>query len=222
MDIQSGFFYIFSIILLWAAWRVVDSRQVVHSALYLVLAFTQAAALWLMLDAEFLAMTLILVYVGAVMVLFLFVLMMFEKPVTSRLPSEKKHAYRFLAIGLALVLALELSAVWLVGFSNSIDITSHGHAIERIGGGDNTYQLGLVLYDKYVYPVQIAAVLLLVAIVSAIALTWRPRRHNKSVDPSLQVQVRPQDRVRLVSVPVVPEKDQAQQIEVSSSSGLSF
>ena len=170
---------------------VVTARNPVHAALWLVLAFFTAAAHWLMLRAEFLAIALVLVYVGAVMVLFLFVVMMLDV----NFDSLRRQFRSYLPVG-ATVFALVLLEMALVLLGNR----SPG-AAPAAAGGSNTKALGRLLYTDYVYPFEIAAVVLLVAIVAAIALTHRRRRETKHQDPGLQVKVRPGDRLRIVSMP---------------------
>lgn len=199
MDFEKGAFYFFATILVLAALRVITARNPVHAALSLVLAFFTAAALWLLLEAEFLAIALVLVYVGAVMVLFLFVVMMLDINL-DRL-REGYWDYLLPALVVAGVMMMEM-AVILGGryFSLSAMPKPAGAGADY----SNTRELGGILYTDYVYAFEIAAVILLVAIVAAIALTLRKRKDNKYQAPSKQVSIRRQDRVRLVSMP--PEK----------------
>jgi NADH-quinone oxidoreductase subunit J len=197
MDVQTALFYAFSAILLFAAFRVITARNPVHAALYLVLAFFQAAALWLLLKAEFLAITLVLVYVGAVMVLFLFVVMMLDINIDSMRKGFWKHFP--LAALMGAVIALEMAAVLLGGFR----VTSPPAAAlasQAAADYSNTRELGQVLYTEYLLPLQAAAALLLVAIIAAIALTLRERKDSKSIDPSVQVRVKRSDRVTLLNI----------------------
>jgi len=191
----SFIFYFFSLILVVAAFRVITVRNPVHAALFLVLAFFSSAAIWLLLHAEFLAIALVLVYVGAVMVLFLFVVMMID---INLVPSREGFT-RYAPVG-ALVGFLIFIEMWLVlrFWSNT------PQPIETATDISNTKALGQVLYTTYVYPFEIAAAILLVAMIAAIALTMRPRRQNKSQKPEQQVQVRREDRVRLVKMPAEP------------------
>ena len=195
MDFATGIFYFFAAILIFAALRVITARNPVHSALFLVLAFFTAAALWLLLEAEFLAIALVLVYVGAVMVLFLFVVMMLDINL-DRL-REGYWDYLVPALIVAGVMVAEMTLI-LVGRYFDLE----GMPIPEPKGADysNTRELGLLIYTDYVYPFEIAAVILLVAIVAAIALTLRQRKDTKYIDPSKQVNVRRQDRVRIVSM----------------------
>ena len=196
MDFATGIFYFFAAILTFAALRVITARNPVHSALFLVLAFFTAAALWLLLEAEFLAIVLVLVYVGAVMVLFLFVVMMLDINL-DRL-REGYWDYLVPALIVAGVMVAEMTLI-LVG--RYFDLEGMPIPDPRPADYSNTRELGLLIYTYYVYPFEIAAVILLVAIVAAIALTLRQRKDTKYIDPSKQINVRRKDRVRLVSMP---------------------
>jgi NADH-quinone oxidoreductase subunit J len=187
-------FYLFAAILVFAGLRVVTARNPVHAALWLVLAFFTAAGLWLLLQAEFLAIALVLVYVGAVMVLFLFVVMMLD--VNFDKLRQNFTSYVPLA---AIIGGVVLAEMALVITSSAIGATD-GAPPPPAGG--NTQALGRLLYVDYVYPFEVAAVVLLVAIIAAIALTHRKRRETKYQDPGKQVKVRRKDRVRLVNMPV--------------------
>ena len=197
MDVQSALFYAFSAVLLFAAFRVITARNPVHAALYLVLAFFQAAALWLMLKAEFLAITLVLVYVGAVMDLFLFVVMMLDINIDSMRKGFWKHFP--LAAIMGAVIALEMAAVLMGGFRITAPPAAAA-AAQAAADYSNTKELGKVLYTEYLLPVQAAAALLLVAIIAAIALTLRERKDSKAIDPSEQVRVKRRDRVQLLKI----------------------
>ncbi len=193
-------FYVFSGVLLVAAIGVITSRNPVHAVLFLVLAFFNSAVLWLLLEAEFLAIVLVLVYVGAVMVLFLFVVMMLDINV------EKVRAgftrYAPLGILVVAIMAAELGQViWLRGSARNLSIIGS----QQPEGYNNTAELGRVLYTDYVYAFELAAVILLVAIVAAITLTMRRRPGLKQQDVSRQVSVKREDRVRLVKMDA--EKD---------------
>ena len=194
MNTTTALFYVFSAVLLFAAFRVITARTAVHAALFLVLAFFTASCLWILLKAEFLAIALVLVYVGAVMVLFLFVVMMLDINVDEMRVDFWRHFPLAALVGV--VIALEMSAVLLGGF-NLADAPAPTAAALAMG---NTKLLGIQMYTTYVYPLQIAAVLLLVAIVAAIALTLRRRKDSKYVDPAEQVRVRKADRLRVVKV----------------------
>jgi NADH-quinone oxidoreductase subunit J len=196
MDFETGVFYFFASIMVIAALRVITARNPVHSALFLVLAFFTAAALWLLLEAEFLAIALVLVYVGAVMVLFLFVIMMLDINL-DRL-REGYWDYLVPALVVAGVMVIEM-AVILSGRYFSLAAMPRPSAAQS--GYSNTKALGRLLYTEYVYAFEIAAVILLVAIVAAIALTLRKRKDNKYQEASRQIGVRRADRVKLISMP---------------------
>ena len=193
MDVKTGFFYFFSIVLLFAAFRVITSRNPVYAVLYLVLAFFQAAAIWLLLRAEFLAIALVLVYVGAVMVLFLFVVMMLDIKVDGLREGFWKHFP--LAATVGVFIALEMAAVLMGGFRVG-DEPQSALAIGQAGIElSNTRELGKVLYSQYVYPLEIAGAILLVGMIAAIALTLRQRKDSKQLSPSVQVRVKAKDRM---------------------------
>jgi NADH-quinone oxidoreductase subunit J len=188
--------YFFGAVLLFAATMVVTIRNPVKAALFLVLAFFSAACLWMTLEAEFLAIVLVLVYVGAVMVLFLFVVMMLD----INLARMREGFGEYLPIGgiVAVLMAIQMVVVLTAGdFSAEAMPRPEGQPADY----SNTRELGRVLYTVYVYPFEIAAVILLVAIVAAIALTLRRRPDSKYIDPATQVRVRREDRVRLVRMP---------------------
>jgi NADH-quinone oxidoreductase subunit J len=197
MDVQSALFYAFAAVLLFAAFRVITARNPVHAALFLVLAFFQASALWLMLKAEFLAITLVLVYVGAVMVLFLFVVMMLDINIDSMRKGFWKHFP--LAAVMGAVIALEMAAVLMGGFRVTAPPAAAA-ASQAAADYSNTKELGKVLYSQYLLPLQAAAALLLVAIIAAIALTLRERKDSKAIDASEQVRVKRGDRVQLLKI----------------------
>jgi NADH-quinone oxidoreductase subunit J len=199
MDIVTGFFYLFSAILLFASFRVITARNPVHAALYLVLAFSQAAAIWLLLRAEFLAISLVLVYVGAVMVLFLFVVMMLDIHVDSLRTGFWKH---FPLAGLiGALIALEMAAVLMGGFRVGEGARAAAAAAAPLPADySNTKELGKLLYTQYLFPLEIAALILLVAIVAAIALTLRTRKDSRHMDPSVQVRVKAADRLQVVKL----------------------
>ena len=189
-------FYIFGAILLGAALAMISVRNPVHAALFLVLAFFAAAAIWLLAEAEFLAIVLVLVYVGAVMVLFLFVVMMLD----INLARLREGFAELLPAGLVVAAAMATVLTLVITRFIVMDVP------ERAGADyANTEALGAILYTEYVYPFEIAAVILLVAIIAAIALTMRRRPDTKYIDPARQIRVRRQDRVRLVSMPSSPE-----------------
>jgi len=202
MDAKTGLFYVFSAVLLFSAFRVITARNPVHAALFLVLAFFQAAAVWILLKAEFLAITLVLVYVGAVMVLFLFVVMMLDINLDSVRKGFWKHFPLAGMVGAAI--ALEMSYVLMGGFREPPQVASGSVTGQISVQVSNTKELGKLLYSEYIYPLEIAAVILLVAIIAAIALTLRERKDSKRTNPADQVRVKSIDRVRLVKMnPVV-------------------
>ncbi len=188
---ETWVFFIFGAVLLVSGVLVITARNPVHGVLFLVLAFFTAAAIWLLLRAEFLAITLVVVYVGAVMVLFLFVVMMLD----INLEQVREGFWRNLP--LALVVGGIMVAEMVLILGNRIFGTAPA---QTPPGYSNTKALGRVLYTQYAFAFEIAAVLLLVAIIAAIALTLRKRKDSRSQDPSSQVKVRRQDRVRLVSM----------------------
>jgi len=193
VSFQTATFYVFSAILIFAALRVVTTRNPVHAALWLVLCFFSAAAIWLLLQAEFLAIALVLVYVGAVMVLFLFVVMMLDV----NFDNLRKNFRSYIPVGATVGILVLIEMALVVIGSGASEAPVPPPAAES-----NTRALGKLIYVDYVYPFEIAAAVLLVAIIAAIALTHRHRRDSKYQDPGLQVKVRREDRVRLVDVPV--------------------
>jgi NADH-quinone oxidoreductase subunit J len=203
--IETVLFYVFSAALLAAAFQVITARSTVIAVLYLVLAFGSASAIWLLLQAEFLAIALVLVYVGAVMVLFLFVVMMLDLNSNDFRQGFWKHMPMAGLIGT--LIALEMAAVLTGGFRLT-DAPALDAAALKIG---NTRLLGIEVYTKYLYPLQIAAVLLLVAIIAAIALTLRKRKDSRSQNPTEQVKARKADRLRIVRMDPVVETAPVQQ-----------
>ena len=200
MNTPSALFYGFSAVLLLAALRVITARSAVHSVLFLVLAFCSAACIWILLRAEFLAIALVLVYVGAVMVLFLFVVMMLD--INADTVRERFWKHFPIAAAVGAVIALEMAAVLLPGFRGSDAVPATANEMQM----GNTKLLGIEIYTNYLYPLQIAAVLLLVAIIAAIALTLRRRKDSKYLDPSQQVRARKIDRLRIVPMKSVPRE----------------
>ena len=197
MDVQTGFFYLFSVVLLFAAFRVVTARNPVHAVLYLMLAFSQASGVWFLLQAEFLAITLVLVYLGAVMVLFLFVVMMLDINMDTLREGFWKHFP--LAAALGALIALEMAAVLMGGFRVTEAPAVLGQVTAPVS---NAKALGILLYTDYLMPIQIGAVILLVAMIAAIALTMRERKDSKAINPSIQVRVRAADRLSIIKVGV--------------------
>jgi NADH-quinone oxidoreductase subunit J len=196
MIFQDYVFYALAAILLFAGLRVITARNPVHAALYLVLAFFTAAGIWLLLEAEFLAIALVLVYVGAVMVLFLFVVMMLD----INLDKLREGFWAALPVALPVGMLITVEMVLVVGprFFGADKVLAPA---PKPADYSNTAELGRVLYTEYVYPFELASVVLLVAIIAAIALTLRRRKDSKYIDPAMQVKVRREDRVRLVSMP---------------------
>jgi NADH-quinone oxidoreductase subunit J len=201
MDVKTAFFYLFALVMLFAAFRVITARNPVHAVLFLMLTFSQAAGIWLLLQVEFLAITLVLVYLGAVMVLFLFVVMMLDINIDSLRQGFWRHFPLALAIGA--LISLEMAAVLFRGFGEGearhAPVTV-AHAAGQVAQYSNAKELGALLYTQYLYPVEIAAVILLVAMVTAIALALRERKDSKKVDPSQQVHVRARDRFVMVQL----------------------
>ncbi|MBI1889091.1 MAG: NADH-quinone oxidoreductase subunit J [Burkholderiales bacterium] len=193
MEFKTFLFWAFSVILVFAAVRVITARNPVHAALFLVLAFFNAAAIWMLLKAEFLAIVLVLVYVGAVMVLFLFVVMMLD----INLAKLREGFWGFLPVAslVGVLIALEMSGVILNGFLKPEEQIPAAAA--TIG---NTKELGKLIYTQYIFAFEIAAVILLVAIVAAVALTLRHRKDIKYTDPGAAVKVKASDRLRIVSM----------------------
>lgn len=215
MNAQTLIFYFFATILLVAAVRVVTARNPVHSALYLVLSFFTAAALWIMLQAEFLAIVLVLVYVGAVMVLFLFVVMMLDINYDTLREGFWKN------LPLALVVAVLMAAEMIMVLAGRDFWANGGGAPVLHGPGySNTKELGRLIYTEYVYPFEIASVVLLVAIVAAIAITLRRRKDTKFQNQADQIAVRREDCVRMISVPadtkLMQKQESTQQTEQQS------
>ena len=195
MMLHSVLFDVFALCMLGAAAGVVFARNPVHSVMFLVLTFFQSALLWLLAEAEFLAIVLVLVYVGAVMVLFLFVVMMLDVNIEAAKRGIARYAW--LGLGVGLLMAIELiQLIWL----RSQGVASTGGFAATPEGYSNTQALGAVLYTEHVYAFEIAAVILLLAIVAAITLTMRKRPGIKVQDIAAQVAVRAKDRVRIVKM----------------------
>jgi NADH-quinone oxidoreductase subunit J len=197
MNFEAAVFYICAAILLYAGIRTITCRNPVHAALHLVLAFFTAAEIWLLLRAEFLAIALVLVYVGAVMVLFLFVVMMLD----INLDVLREGFWRALPLA-ATVGALMVVEMVLVLAGDKAGFTGVAPPADPGVSYSNTRALGQVLYTDYVYPFELAAVILLVAIIAAITLTMRKRKDTKYQDPARQVTVKREERIRIVSMPV--------------------
>ena len=196
MDFKTALFYILSAILVVAALRVVTARNPVHAVLFLVLAFFNASGLWLLLQAEFLAIALIVVYVGAVMVLFLFVVMMLD----INLERLRQGFWGNLWLGgpIAVLMVVEMVAVLS---ARSFGPEAMPVPAAPAAGYSNTKALGMAIYTDYVYPFELASVILLVALIAAVVLNLRQRRDNKQLNPAEQIAIRRKDRVRIVSMP---------------------
>ena len=197
MSFQTVVFYGFAAILVLAALRVVTSRNPVHAALWLVLSFFSAAGVWMLLQAEFLAIALVLVYVGAVMVLFLFVVMMLD--VNFDKMREGFRGYIPVGATVGFLIFVEMVLALIGGYLPAGATPSPG---QTGTGYSNTSALGRQIYTDYAFPFEIAAVILLVAIIAAIALTHRTRRETKYQNPNEQVKVRRADRLRMIDMPV--------------------
>ncbi len=205
MDAQTILFYIFALITVFAALRVVTARSAVHAVLHLVLTFVSAACIWMLLKAEFLAIVLVLVYVGAVMVLFLFVVMMLDL----KIDATGKGFWGNLPVAalVGVVIVLELSAVIVHPFSG----VKGSDAPPLPEGFSNTETLGRLIYSDFVYPVEIAGVILLIAMIAAIALTLRKRKDARYNDPSVAVHTKAADRLKMIKMPGVPNTDTTDQ-----------
>jgi NADH-quinone oxidoreductase subunit J len=196
MSFPTFIFYAFAAILIFAGLRVITTRNPVHAALWLVLSFFSAAGVWLLLQAEFLAIALVLVYVGAVMVLFLFVVMMLD--VNFDKLREGFKSYIPVAATVGILVGIEMALVLVGGYLGGERTVAPPASA---AGYSNTKALGLQIYTDYAYPFEIAAMILLVAIIAAIALTHRRRRETKYQNPAAQVRVRREDRLRVLDIP---------------------
>jgi NADH-quinone oxidoreductase subunit J len=208
MEFKTILFYAFAAIMILAATRVITARNPVHAALFLVLAFFSAAGIWMLLEAEFLAIVLVLVYVGAVMVLFLFVVMMLDID-TGRL-RENFWSYLPVASFVGVIIVLEMAAVLWRSF---LSFDTQAVAAGNIGG---TKELGILIFTKYVYGFEIAAAILLVAIVAAVALTLRKRKDTKHFDPADAVRVKRNDRLKIVKIAPVTTRGQVDAASVEN------
>jgi NADH-quinone oxidoreductase subunit J len=214
MEFRAFVFYFFSAILLLAALRVVTARNPVHAALYLVLAFFNAAGIWLLLSAEFLAITLVMVYVGAVMVLFLFVVMLLD----INFRKLREGFWNYLPGG-ALVGALLAAEMALVLGGHYFGLDAMPEPAAKAADYSNTRELGLALYTDYVYPFELAAFVLLVAMIAAVSLTLRRRRTDKYIAPEAQVAARHEERVTLVKVAVEKERSAGEEAAKAGAKG---
>ena len=198
MEFKTALFYVFSAIMIIAATRVITARNPVHAALFLVLAFFNAAGIWMLLKAEFLAIVLVLVYVGAVMVLFLFVVMMLD--INMDRMREGFWSYLPMATAIGVLIVLEMAAVLWRGFWS---FEQGPEAVAANIGG--TKELGLLIYTEFIYAFEIAAAILLVAIIAAVALTLRRRKDTKAFNPTDAVRVKRNDRLKIVKMAVVDQ-----------------
>lgn len=196
MNFETVVFYVFAALTVFAALRVITARNPVHAVLFLVLAFISSAGIWLLLEAEFLAITLVLVYVGAVMVLFLFVVMMLD----INLARLREGFWSWLPFGALLASLMAIEMIWVLGSYEVAEVDRVRAVVKHAADYSNTKELGRLIYTDYVYPFEIAAVLLLVAMVAAIALTLRRRKDAKFQVVSEQIAVKSSDRVRIVSM----------------------
>lgn len=201
MGFENIVFYVFAAIMVFSALMVITVKNPVQASLFLVLTFFSCAAIWMLLEAEFLAITLVLVYVGAVMVLFLFVVMMLDINV-----ARMRAAFiQYLPIGIAVLVAMATMMFMVVG-ADHFGLEQVAAPARQAADYNNTRELGLILYTVYVYPFEIAAVILLVAIIAAIALTLRRRPKTKYQNPDLQIAVQRNDRIRMVKMDVEDTK----------------
>jgi NADH-quinone oxidoreductase subunit J len=195
-------FYLFATLMIASGAITILARNPVHSVLWLILAFFNAAGLMVLIGAEFIAMLLVIVYVGAVAVLFLFVVMMLD----INIEKLREGFWSYLPVGatVALLMVAEMALV-LTGPWFGLEDAPRPPASPA--GYSNTKELGRLLYTDYVYPFELAAVILLVAIVAAIALTLRRRKHGKYIDPGEQVRVKRNDRLKIISMPAEKKGD---------------
>jgi NADH-quinone oxidoreductase subunit J len=224
MEFTTVLFYIFSLLLVVSALKVITSRNPVASALFLVLAFFNAAAIWMLLEAEFLAILLVLVYVGAVMVLFLFVVMMLD----INLDVLQKDFKKFVPIAsiVGAIIIVETALILWHGYGATVAPVRDAMLIKGVGAGvgpnevmSNTQLIGKVIYTDYIFAFEIAGLILLVAIIAAISLTIREKKDNKHQKVSDQVNVRAKDRVRIVKMKSESEAPDAAKPPVTESVG---
>jgi NADH-quinone oxidoreductase subunit J len=201
MEFKTVVFYVLAAVMVFAALRVITARNPVHAALFLVLAFFNAAGLWLTLNAEFVAIALVMVYVGAVMVLFLFVVMMLDINI-QRLRQGFWKSMPMAAL-LGLLLAGEMALVLSTDYFGTVSFPGQ----EAAAGYSNTKELGRLLFTDYVYPFELASIILLVAIIAAVVLTLRRRQDVRHLNPSEQIKVRAADRLRVLQMPAEKEAD---------------
>lgn len=196
MEFTTTIFYVFAVVLVLSALKVITAKNPVHAALYLVLSFFTAAALWMLLQAEFLAILLVLVYVGAVMVLFLFVVMMVDIDIEHL----RRDFWTYVPMA-SIVGALIIAEMAIVLVRNFIGTTQPLNPVPQGADYSNTKALGQLIYTDYIYAFEVAGIILLVAIIAAVALTLRRRKDTKAQDVSEQLRTRRDDRVRLVTMP---------------------
>ena len=204
LSFQTIVFYLFAVILVGAALRVITARNPVHAALFLVLSFFTAAGLWMLLEAEFLAIALVLVYVGAVMVLFLFVVMMLDINL-----DRLREGYWDYLVPALVVAGVMVAEMTIILGSRHFGLSVVPAPMPHAAGYSNTQELGRLIYTEYVYSFEIAGVILLVAIVAAIALTLRQRKDTRYINPARQVEIKREGRVRMVSMPAEKKADKA-------------
>jgi NADH-quinone oxidoreductase subunit J len=197
MDMSLAIFYVFAVVLVFAAFRVITAKNPVHAVLYLVLSFFNSAVLWMLMKAEFLAVSLIVIYVGAVMVLFLFVVMMLD----INFEALRKSFWKFLPVAgtVAVIMLAEMVLILTHRFAK-ID-----NVVEPSFNTASAEVLGRLIYTQYFLPFQLSAVLLLVGMVAAIALTLRKRKNTKYINPGDQIRVKREDRVRMVKMKSEPK-----------------
>jgi NADH-quinone oxidoreductase subunit J len=200
MEFKTVVFYLFSAVMIIGALGVITARNPVHAALFLVLAFFNAAGIWMLLQAEFLAITLVLVYVGAVMVLFLFVVMMLD----INLDRLREGFWGYLPVGALIGLLMVFEMAIILG-GKYFGLEAMPEPPTPQAGFSNTRELGRLLYTDYVYPFELASLVLLVAMIVAVALTHRKRKGLRYVNPSDQVAVKRADRVELLNIPAEKE-----------------
>jgi NADH-quinone oxidoreductase subunit J len=193
MTFQTIIFYIFAAVLLFSGLRVITARNPVHAALFLVLSFFTGAGLWMLIQAEFLALTLVLVYVGAVMVLFLFVVMMLD----INFDKLREGFWKYLPVAATVAIVMVAQMALLI-WGKTMNLHTTSPVVKEVAS--NTKELGRVMYTEYLLPFELAAVILLVAIVAAIALTLRGRKESKSQNVASQVRTKSRDRLKIVSM----------------------
>lgn len=196
MEFKTYVFYFLAAVMIFASLRVITARNPVHAALHLILAFFTAGGVWALLEAEFLAISIILVYVGAVMVLFLFVVMMLD----INLDRIRQGFWSYLPLGAVLGLLMVLEMGLVLG-SKYFQVTA-ADVPGPDAGVSNTQELGRLLFTDYVYPFELASVILLVAIIAAVVLTYRGPKKSKYTNPSKQISVQAKDRIRILQMPV--------------------